>query len=101
MLHKDPQINKLVHSTSTAMQRLSEVLCSTRPRPTLANVAQEYLTNIYLLLVRYMLNKGQVASVGRCVNEGWCRQFEKCLNTTWMHNCNILWFEYRINLQLV
>ena len=41
MLHKDYQINKVVHSTSTAMQWLSEVLRSTRPSATLANVVHE------------------------------------------------------------
>ena len=41
MLHKDYQINKVGHSTSTAMSWLSEVLRSQRSSATLANVVQE------------------------------------------------------------
>ena len=43
MLHKDYQSqNGVVHSTSIAMYWLGEVLRSTRPSATHANVAQEY-----------------------------------------------------------
>ena len=41
MLHKDYQINKVVHSISTTVQWLSEVLRLTRPSATLTNVVQE------------------------------------------------------------
>ena len=41
MLHKDYQINKIVHSTSTAMQWLTKVSGSTRPSETLANAVHE------------------------------------------------------------
>ena len=74
MLHKDYQINKVVHSTSTAMQWLSEVLRSTRPSATLANVVQEQsqITKHIKILIIYSLSvifRGKHRSTGilKCV----------------------------------